>query len=65
MSEEGKKMQIVIEIDEDDYRRGCAMADAIRNGTPLPEHHGRLIDADKLRAKFNFPDWGDMCAGKN
>lgn len=23
--------------------------DAIRNGTPLPEHHGRLIDADDIR----------------
>ena len=23
----------------------------IRNGTPLPEHHGRLVDADALEEK--------------
>ena len=27
--------------------------DAIRNGTPLPEHHGRLIDADAFQ-KYCF-----------
>lgn len=50
-------MQIVIEIDEIVYE-GCALLNraneatviekAIANGTPLPEHHGRLIDADEL-----------------
>lgn len=24
----------------------------IKNGTPLPEHHGRLIDADELYGDF-------------
>ena len=24
--------------------------DAVRNGTPLPEHYGRLIDADKAES---------------
>lgn len=48
-------MQIVIDILEDDYRKvqdGRAsvsmMRKAIRNGTPLPKGHGRLIDADAL-----------------
>ena len=26
--------------------------DAIRNGEPLPEHHGRLIDVDELHHKM-------------
>ena len=26
----------------------ATIADAIKNGTPLPKHHGRLIDADAL-----------------
>ena len=55
-------MQIVIDIDEDiaqgiidgendaprNIVRGfqATIADAIKNGTPLPKGHGRLIDAD-------------------
>jgi hypothetical protein len=49
------KMQIVIDISEDDYRKvqdGRAsvsmMRKAIRNGTPLTKGHGRLIDADAI-----------------
>lgn len=49
-------MQILINISEDDYRKvqdGRAsvamMLNAIRNGTPLPKGHGRLIDADALK----------------
>lgn len=30
----------------------CELINAFRNGTPLPAGHGRLIDADKVRAKF-------------
>lgn len=48
-------MKIVIDIREEDYKaiaKGYlpygAIADAIKNGIPLPEHHGRLIDADAL-----------------
>ena len=48
-------MKIIIDISEDDYRKvqdGRAsvsmMQKAIRNGTPLPKGHGRLIDADRL-----------------
>lgn len=37
--------------------------DAVKNGTPLPEHHGRLIDADdlmKVYSQFEFSsDMGD------
>ena len=48
-------MQIVIDISEDDYRKvqdGRAsvstMRKAIRNGTPLPKGHGRLVDISKI-----------------
>lgn len=50
-------MQIVIKIpdklyetiisDEYGVHQGC-IYDIIRNGTPLPKGHGRLIDADAL-----------------
>ena len=53
-------MKIVIDIDEETYKDikkskiYSSMRDvpqesvlAIANGTPLPEHHGRLIDADE------------------
>ena len=53
-------MQIVIDIPRQIYESvvntgkfGCYQFDtrkAIKNGTPLPEHHGRLIDADDLKA---------------
>lgn len=29
-----------------------AVARSIRKGTPLPEHHGRLIDADALQTEM-------------
>lgn len=53
-------MQIVIDIPKDVYNRtvfyrefknlnDCVtIIKALENGTPLPKHHGRLIDADKL-----------------
>ena len=51
-------MQIVIDIDEEDYKRIQDTSDvfnsltsraysAIRNGTPLPKGHGRLTDMDE------------------
>lgn len=50
-------MKIVVDISEDDYRKvqdGRAgvsmMRKAIRNGSPLPKGHGRLIDADRTIA---------------
>ena len=60
-------MQIVIDIPEEEYRwikksdetvfanvasKEC-MLHAIRNGTPLPKGHGRLIDAADLAKAIN------------
>ena len=50
-------MQIVIDIDDRVYKnlmtdngwRAIELAKAIKNGTPLPKGHGRLIDADELK----------------
>lgn len=28
----------------------------IKNGTPLPEHHGRLIDADAVDTRYSDPE---------
>ena len=52
-------MQIVIEIDNEHYERimrleegvtvyptTLALYEAVKNGTPFPKGHGRLIDAD-------------------
>ena len=63
-------MQIVIDIDEEIYNHmkerfmyGYADTEldkvglAVRNGTPLPKGHGRLIDADRLLR----PDMIRMC----
>ena len=63
-------MQIVINISEDSYKSTCNgymlpqdvenVVQGIKNGTPLPKGHGRLIDADKYRKdmqesrEFNF-----------
>lgn len=51
-------MQLVIDIPEEEYKRGTLnlyfgcystkLHDTILNGTPLPKGHGRLIDADDL-----------------
>lgn len=61
-------MKMVIELEDDLYKRILDMKQplfmndldsvykAIVNGTSLPEHHGRLIDADKLiRDTLNNP----------
>lgn len=55
-------MQLVIDISEDSYKatcNGCMLppdvenvVNAIKNGTPLPKGHGRLIDADALEKKM-------------
>lgn len=57
-------MQIVIDIDEHIYEQVMAdsevyvldnevdrilIENAIYNGIPLPEHHGRLVDADWVK----------------
>lgn len=58
-------MKIVIDIPETFYKdcKECCelkwggyytsrLMNAIKNSTPLPEHHGRLIDADALEEYF-------------
>lgn len=56
-------MEIVIKIHEKDYQAiknghiPFSVHDAIMKGTPLPEHHGRLIDADELLDKKQ--DYGE------
>ena len=63
-------MEIVIDIPEEMYKeyvsvelgRGNGknivynLLNAIKNGTPLPEHHGRLIDGDALKNKIMYKD---------
>ena len=48
-------MQIAIDIDDYVYKKlmnkticVADIVDAIKNGTPLPKGHGRLIDGDKV-----------------
>lgn len=53
-------MRIIIDISEDSYKATCNgymtppdvenVVSGIKNGTPLPKGHGRLIDADKTLA---------------
>ena len=63
-------MQLVIEIDENEYigiksfPNGNTsypwtlhLYDAVRNGTPLPKGHGRLVDADRA---YEFNSIDDM-----
>jgi hypothetical protein len=56
---EEKMVEIVIKMDEEDYKRIQDIPDvfnslasrtysAIRNGTPLPKGHGRITDIDKV-----------------
>jgi len=65
-------MQIVIDIDEEDYKRIQDTPDvfnsltsrtysAIRNGTPLPKEHGRILDEkDILDTENNDGGWYDL-----
>lgn len=75
-------MQIVINIHEETYihlRNGgnigasLMIENAIKNGTPLPKGHGRLIDADKFLKDneaytgwiLDSSDWGGKNAYKD
>lgn len=65
-------MKIVIDMDEEDLmlihnsdRRGIMdsiskemLVWAIRNGTPLPKGHGRLVDADALKESILCKTFG-------
>ena len=56
-------MQIVIEIDKDQYEQvkqysgSYDFGNAIANGVVLPENHGRLIDADSLWDLYHDNDY--------
>ena len=46
-------MQIVIDIPEQWEKCNIRfIKEGIRNGTPLPKGHGRLIDADKIKFEY-------------
>ena len=55
-------MEIVIDIPEESYKATCDgcmlppdvenVVQGIKNGTPLPKGHGRLIDAREVYKKF-------------
>lgn len=60
-------MKLVIEMPEAEYKKvkeGRAsvsmMREAIRNGTPLPKGHGRLIDADAMINKLCTQEASDF-----
>lgn len=68
-------MQIVIDIPDEDYKRIKDMPDAfnsltsrayksIKNGTSLPEGHGRLIDVDGLKEYINGCEFCNNCPKK-
>jgi hypothetical protein len=63
-------MQIIIDISEATYKATCNecmlpsdvknVVQGIKNGTPLPKGHGRLIDADALNLDYEVEmadDW--------
>lgn len=62
-------MQILIDISEKDFTLIRSVNDpnllllaesrvmlAVKNGTPLPEHHGRLIDVNELLDDIGLED---------
>lgn len=56
-------MQIVIDLPKEQYdlvkkesknsTTELCLMNAVADGTPLPEHHGKIGDIDKLQAVFN------------
>jgi len=62
-------MQIIIDIPKvmfinakSDLLFGSAiLVNAIKNGTPLPKGHGRLIDADKLKKVYENTEDAEYC----
>lgn len=55
-------VKVVVEIPKETYleirsgfitRNAIEAAEAIKNGTPLPKGHGRLIDADEIIEQAN------------
>ena len=75
-------MQIVIDIPDnsmdyiDNYEKGSlfdiVLINAIKNGTPLPKNHGRLIDADAIeythevaRSLEDGHNWDELCVTRD
>lgn len=59
-------MKIVIDIPKDDFIKAKEDSenhlidrvwDAVAHGKPLPEHHGRLIDANELKRELIDNEW--------
>ena len=62
-------MKLIVEISEDSYEATCNeymfpedvknVIEAIKKGTPLPEHYGDLIDRDELLDNIvkKNPEW--------
>ena len=54
-------MKIVIDIPKESYKRfidewtgTTEILQAVRHGTPLPEHHGDLIDVNVLKNNIHY-----------
>lgn len=53
-------MKLIIDIDEWQYQEVCRnkgsydFAYQVANGTPLPKHYGKIIDADELKATMHM-----------
>ena len=66
-------MKLIIDIPEEEYKQiinfgfletthGKMCYKAIKNGTPLPKGHGKLIDADEIQFEnTEFDTYGDYC----
>lgn len=54
-------MQIVIDIPEEMYQSVLngtycgTLYEELKNGTPLPKGHGRLVDIDEVRTELYAP----------
>ena len=61
-------MQIVIDIPEEMHEQikdgyvPLGISKYLKNGTPLPKGHGRLIDADNVKSHFSDRDGDEFTA---
>ena len=69
--ERGTRMQIVIDIPEDEYQNilltgkaSFRVVNAIEAGTPLPKGHGDLKDADNLLSLLKCEEYA-TCTWRN
>lgn len=62
-----EQVELVIKIPKSSYEATCNgymlppdvdnVVNAIKDGKPLPQHHGRLIDADDLKHELIDKEW--------